>query len=60
MKAHGQEKHDGVHFADLLTSADPLLRSKMARPVAQTFGYAVSAKLSLAYLIETGTTNSNW
>ena len=50
IKARGKESHDGKHFADLLTSDDALLRSKVARPVAQAFGYAVSAMTAEMYL----------
>ncbi len=42
IKANGQETHDGRHFAELVTSEDASLRSRVARPVAQVFGYAES------------------
>ncbi len=42
IKDNWQERHYVAHLADLLTNADTEVRKRIARPVAQVLGYAVS------------------
>ena len=42
IKSKRQEKHDGKHFMNLLTNPEDTERHRVASPVAQAYGYAVS------------------
>lgn len=42
IKFKRQEKHDGKHFVDFLRDPEDTERQRVAGPLAQVYGYAVS------------------